>query len=356
MASLNPEVLTDTTEPAKLATVAPAGALALPAGVAESARRIVEEGTAAATLRARRGDLAYFAAWASARGFEGSALPVPVAVVVAFVVDHVNGPPAEVDAALVDSGVKAKRGPHSLATIGRRLASLSKAHSVAKLPNPCASPEVRELMKTSRRRAAKAGERPAKKAALTAAHLDRMLAPLDRASLRDARDRAILLLGFASGGRRRSEIAAARVEDLQPVTDGYLLTVRTSKTDQAGEGHVVPVLGRAGRAVAAWLELSGIESGPLFRGVDRWNRAIRETGICGRTVARIVKARAEEAGLDASLIGGHSLRSGFVTEAGRRGHHIREAMALSGHRSMPVALGYYRVGDAENNPTARLMD
>lgn len=41
-----------------------------------------------------------------------------------------------------------------------------------------------------------------------------MLATCSTESLCDIRDRAILMVAFASGGRRRSEIAAMRVEKL----------------------------------------------------------------------------------------------------------------------------------------------
>jgi hypothetical protein len=72
-------------------------------------------------------------------------------------------------------------------------------------------------------------------------------------------------LGFGSGGRRRSEVAAARVEDLAAVDGGYLFRLRRSKTDQAGEGLELPVLGRAARALAAWLAAADLTEGPLFR-------------------------------------------------------------------------------------------
>ena len=41
-----------------------------------------------------------------------------------------------------------------------------------------------------------------------------LLASCGTSGLRDIRDRAILMVAFASGGRRRSEIATLRVEQL----------------------------------------------------------------------------------------------------------------------------------------------
>jgi integrase len=155
--------------------------------------------------------------------------------------------------------------------------------------------------------------------------LEELLATFDD-SLAGVRDRALLLFGFGSGGRRRSEVAAARVEDLVPVEGGYLFHLRRSKTDQAGEGVELPVLGRAGRALAAWIAAAGLREGPLFRPLS-WHR---RTGarLSDRSVAEIVKARATLAGYDGQEFGGHSRRSGFVTNAGRQGVSLGDAMAL----------------------------
>jgi hypothetical protein len=52
-------------------------------------------------------------------------------------------------------------------------------------------------------------------------------------SLVGIRDRALLLVGFAAA-LRRSELVALRVEDVQFVAQGMLLTIDGSKTDQEG--------------------------------------------------------------------------------------------------------------------------
>ena len=54
--------------------------------------------------------------------------------------------------------------------------------------------------------------------------------------LSGARDKAILLLGFA-GGMRRSEIVALDLADLQLGEEGFAVQIRHSKTDQSGAGR-----------------------------------------------------------------------------------------------------------------------
>jgi site-specific recombinase XerD len=59
-------------------------------------------------------------------------------------------------------------------------------------------------------------------------------------SLRELRDRAILLLGF-SGAFRRSELVALNLGDIEWTTEGALVTIRRSKTDEEGLGRRVNI-------------------------------------------------------------------------------------------------------------------
>ncbi len=312
----------------------------LSSATAEKVRVILVEGTAAATARAHAGDIAYFCALPAH-------YPVPLAAVVQFVTDHLEGLPSATEQALLDRaarhlpGGKARPGPHTLSTVTRRLASLSKAHQLAGVANPCQRPELRELLARARRRQVRREILPRRKRAATRDVLDAMLATCDE-RLAGVRDRALLLFAFGSGGRRRSEVAAARVEDLVPVEGGYLFRLRRSKTDQAGAGVELPVVGRAGRARALWIASAGLTAGPLFRPLS-WHRR-GDAGISDRSVAGIVKAHAALAGYDPREFGGHSLRAGFVTTAGRQGVSLGDTMALSGHRSTAVALRYHQAG------------
>lgn len=322
----------------------------------ERLRRIIDDGTPPNTRRAYETDIRYFWAWCSAIGWTDEPLyPVPPEIVARFVVDHLEGMEDDIDADLVDRGVKARKGRHSMNTIDRRVSALSALHKTKGLPSPCANPVVSQVLSKARKAAARRGQKPNKKKAVIKSTLDLMLATCSGGSLADVRDAAVILFGWSSGGRRRSEISGADMASLEKVGDSYVYHLGITKTEQEGEGGTVPVSGRAARALDRWLERSGIVEGPIFRSIDRHGN-ISEERLSDRAIAIIVKKRVRAANLNPSIYAGHSLRSGFLTEVGLQGKSLLEAMALSRHKTVQVAAGYHQAGAALHNETASLAD
>lgn len=68
-----------------------------------------------------------------------------------------------------------------------------------------------------------------------------------------------------------------------------------------------------------------------------------------------MRKRAQLAGLDGDWAG-HSLRSGFITESGRRNIPIGDVMAMTEHRKVDTVLGYYRIGEIQMSQVARLLE
>lgn len=329
-------------------------------------RRVQAAAASANTTRSYASALRYWAGWFQGRYGESLALPVPEAAVIQFIVDHLprrthTGQawelPAELDALLVTSGLKKRPGPWSLATVVHRVAVLSTAHRLRQVvSNPAESPAVRHLLARSRRAAVKQGVRPRKKTALSRAELEALLATCDQ-SLEGLRDRALLCFGFASGGRRRSEIAAADLADLRALPEGgYVYWLGHSKTQQAGptagSSPDKPVLGAAAQALSAWLHAAAFTEGPIFRRL--WGPRVGP-GLSDKAVATIIQRRARMAGLEGDF-GGHSLRSGFVTEGARQCIALPALMAMTEHRAVSSVIGYYQAGEASQNPAARLLD
>lgn len=240
-------------------------------------------------------------------------------------------------------------------SIQAALSAISQAHKFAGHTSPTFSPEVRATMAGIRR--AKGTRQEGKKPLLTE-DLRRLIDALPE-SLKGTRDRALLLLGFA-GAFRRSELVALDAEDLDFTEEGLVIMLRRSKTDQEGEGRKIgipygsypatcPV-----RSLRAWLAASETASGPVFRGINRHGQ-LQPSRLTGQSVALIVKAYAEAAGLDSATLAGHSLRAGFATAAARNGASERSIMEQTGHRSLTMVRKYIRDGSLfRDNAAAKL--
>ncbi len=192
----------------------------------------------------------------------------------------------------------------------------------------------------------------------------KMLATCASESLRDIRDRAILMVGFASGGRRRSEIAGLRREQLTaepPIAveggaplPSLSIHLGRTKTSSGDSDEVVFLTGRPVDALNAWLVAAKIESGSVFRAIDRWGNVSRRA-LDPKAINDIVKQRATMAGLEAGEFSAHGLRSGYLTEAANRGVPLPEAMEQSRHRSVQQASSYYNNATRRSGRATRLL-
>lgn len=283
------------------------------------ARDYADASHASNTLRAYAADLRAFAAWCAV--LQLAPLPAAPRAVASYL------------AALADAG----RRP---STIGRALTAINVAHVRAGFPGPREAPEVRDAWRGIRRTLSVA---PRQKTAILVEDL-RALATAQPRTLRGIRDRAILVLGWAMGARR-SEVVALDVADLRLTVDGFEITIRRSKTDQEGAGHVLGVpFGSTPatcpvRSVLAWQSAAAIGAGPLFRSIKNGRPTSR--ALDGRDLARIVQHAAQLAGV-AGDVAGHSLRAGLITQAARNGKPERDIMAHTGHRSAATLRRYIR--------------
>lgn len=320
----------------------------------ERLRRIIDDGTPPNTRRAYESDMNYFWSWSSAIGWtDEPIMPVPPEIVARFIVDHLEGLDEEVETDLIERGVKAARGVHSMNTIDRRVSTLSSYHKTKGMQSPVNDPIVSQILSKARKAMARRGKRVNKKKAVIKRVLEQLLEQCASDSLIDKRDRALLLFGWSSGGRRRSEIADAEIDRLEESEGSFVYHMGITKTDQEGDGNTVPVSGRAAVAMTDWLSASKVTKGHIFRAVDRHGN-VSATRLSDKAVALIVKRHAKKAGLNPAIFSGHSLRSGFLTETGLQGKNLLEAMKLSGHKTMQVAAGYHQSGAALLNETANL--
>jgi integrase len=204
--------------------------------------------------------------------------------------------------------------------------------------------------------------------AVTADVLETLLATCASDRLADARDAALLLVAFASGGRRRSEVAGLRLEQLNeeaPVPADPsdpksstlpCLSIRLGRTKTTGADTDARVflVGRPVDALREWLARADIVKGPVFRAIDQWG-GLDDKAMTPQSVNWILKTRIALAGLDRKEFSAHGLRAGYLTEAARRGVSLPEAMQQSQHRSVQQAASYYNEAERRQGRAARLI-
>jgi integrase len=344
----------------------------------ETLKHLAREGTGENTLRALASDLAYLEAWALAATGAPLPWPVPESLALKFLAQHLwdaakreadprHGMPAEVTRRLRVEDLLRVEGPHAPATVKRRLSSWATLHRWKGLEGPFAAPSLRAALRLAVRAAERPRLRKSQKA-VTGDILAALLATCGSGSLTDRRDAALLLVAFASGGRRRSEVAGLRFEQLveePPVRENLddpaaplhpCLAIRLGRTKTANPDDDARVLlvGRPVIALKDWIARAGITKGPLFRAIDRWG-GVDAKVLTPQAVNLILKRRLARAGFDPKEFSAHGLRSGYLTEAARNGVPLPEAMQQSQHRSLRQAASYYNEADRRRGKAARLF-
>lgn len=244
----------------------------------------------------------------------------------------------------------------SIATLQRRLVAIHHAHladfaqtkaTKSKGGQPASSPakhpDVQQLMSGIRRTVGSVARRAQP---MMKDDLIRSLLMIERLTpKRRARDAALLLLGFC-GAFRRSELVGIKTGHIVFLNSGLEVLLPKSKTDQEGAGRMVfipyshsdrcPV-----RALQAWLQIAQISEGFVFRGVSRHDVVSRK-GLSPQSVRLIVQGAIERVGGDAKLYSGHSLRSGFCSQAAIEGWQPWAMMVTTGHKDSRTLDRYIR--------------
>jgi len=256
---------------------------------------------------------------------------------------------------LRDQGFLRSVGPHAPDTVRRRLASWSTLTKWRGLTGAFSSPALKSAIRLAVRAVPRMRRRKSAKA-VTGDVLAKLLATCATDNLRDLRDRAILMVAFASGDRRRSEIADLPVEQLSveapiAVADGpplpsLAIRLGRAKTTSGEQDDIVYLTGRPVEALQTWMAAARIDRGSVFRGIGRWG-TISERALDPQSVNAILKQRLEMAGLEPAEFSAHGLRSGYLTEAANRGVPLPEAMEQSRHRSVQQASSYYNSATGE---------
>jgi integrase len=152
---------------------------------------------------------------------------------------------------------------------------------------------------------------------------------------------SVLMLGFA-GAFQKSEVAALNVEDLEFCDEGVRVQDRPGGKgpDDRGPARRRSVLSGAAAAMAgrSWhYRRCTVPAGAEGRRARR--------GFPGAAITDVTKRGIEAVGLDASKLGSHSMRSGWILTAAMNGASVWTMKEISGHKSPDVLAGYIHAAE-----------
>jgi len=126
------------------------------------------------------------------------------------------------------------------------------------------------------------------------------------------RDRALFLLGIKSGFRI-SELLAIKVSDVW-IGDEIRDSVTVAKAWMKGRknSRTMPINSAAAEAIRLWLRASGMDHS-YFKDWPLFASQGRKKAISSRQAFSILLQAAEEAGIDTTRVGTHSLRKSFAS-------------------------------------------
>ena len=244
-------------------------------------------------------------------------------------------------------------------TLRQRLAALSRWHTDQGFPDPTRSALVRQVLKGIRSIHAvpETRARPLELSVLQ--QIDQWLAAAicnaqrsgDRlALLRHTRNRSLMLLGFWRGFRS-DELVNLRVENTE-VTPGQGMAcyLGRSKGDRQLQGRIFrcPALSRLCPVAAfnAWVDLTGLTEGPVFRKIDRWGH-VADGSLHANSLIPLLRSLFAEAGVESpEEYSSHSMRRGFAGWARASGWDIKELMEYVGWKDVKSAMRYLDASDS----------
>ncbi len=321
----------------------------------EAAARYVDEQRPPNTLKAYAQDWQVWQDYTAEAGIPP--LSASIGALTGFVVWLERGRTLRPDERAVPE-VPERAAPAAPSTIERRLTgALAGLRHHKVVVDPEASRAAWRALKGYRQRLAREGiQRGRGKATMVTLTDLRAMSRACPDTLAGARDRAMLLIGFPIAARC-SDLANLLVTDVEPVDDrGLAVTVRHGKSTGA---MVVPRRESPDtdpvRAWHAWRSGAGIAEGPAFRRVDRHGN-VGEPALSTTGVNQILTRAGVRAGLPYPVTG-HSLRSGFATEARRAGADDL-AIADQGRwvRGSRALYEYIRRVDQWNDNAAGVLD
>jgi integrase len=182
--------------------------------------------------------------------------------------------------------------------------------------------------------------------ALKAGELSALFGACDATTAQGARDAALLAVLYGAG-LRRAEAVALELADYNP-EDGAL-AIRLGKGRKA---RTVYVTNGARDALAAWLDVRGSASGPLFLAVDKAGN-VRPGRITAGAVYAILGRLQGAARV--KPFSPHDCRRSYITALLTAGNSIAVVQKLAGHASVNTTARYDRSDEDAKRKAAETL-
>ena len=311
----------------------------------ETARDYAKQAVSENTLKAYAKDWAHFSRWCRLKGTDP--LPPSPEMISLYL--------ADLAAPTGKASSKSAARPLSVSTIDRRLSGLCWNYTQRGFTLDRKNRHIATVLAGIKRKHARP---PVQKEAIFAEDILDMVATLGF-GLRDLRDRAILLIGYA-GGLRRSEIVSLDMHKddtpdsggwIEVEKEGALLTLnaktgwREVEIGRGSSNQTCPV-----HALEQWLHFAKIDFGPVFQRITRDDQRAIGARLSDKHVARLIKRTVLDAGIRGdlpeaeclALFSGHSLRAGLASSAKVDERYVQKQL---GHASAEMTRRYQRRRD-----------
>jgi len=204
-------------------------------------------------------------------------------------------------------------------TLQHRVAALSFIHRLRGLYDPTQDYRVKGILRGIRKDKTEKGWQKEQAATINLNEL-RMIIEAMSDSLRDTRDKALLLTGLI-GAFRPTELATLKMNQLHRVDDAIVIALGQTKNDQLSELKKFKVLPAIEhqlcpvRALDNWLQQANIKTGNIFRGITRHEK-LNTSHISHPTLNGIIKKWMKIIDPDSQrYFSGNTLRASFITIA-----------------------------------------
>lgn len=279
------------------------------------------------TIRAYRSDFAHFSTWCAAH----------------------NVPSLACDAEALSRYVSYDAQHSKVATLNRRLASLSSIFGLLGISDPTKHADLLLLLKKIKRQrgSAQSQAEPLTKDIIA------KLTPYVGSGLAGQRNLVLLHFGHQTM-RRRSELCRFTFSDICTLpAERFGIRLRFSKTDQEGKGKLLPITPELHTLLVQWHDVircrqakegNNNDSDLILRGIMKGNRI--SDSLSPASINRILRQIQRRSDIKTTVpFSGHSFRVGGALDLLMAGVSMEKIMLRGGWSSESTVIKYLRAWD-----------